>query len=117
MTILNVNIHYTFFQSRTNSEEGIINIYKSCYWLCKNKSFDNIILSMIVLSSLKLVIDTYIDDKVDYNTLSKNDRNFRELLDFLDMAFNGIFIFELLVKVIALGLVIDYESYLRDNWC
>lgn len=71
---------------------------------------------MIVLSSVKLVIDTYIDDKIPIESLSGDEKNIRILLLYLDLTFNGIFIFELFVKVIALGLIVDYESYLRDSW-
>ena len=36
---------------------------KSCYRIYKNKLFENIILTVIVLTSLKLVLDTYITEE------------------------------------------------------
>lgn len=71
---------------------------------------------MIVISSLKLVIDTYFDDAIDESTASAAEIGFRLFLDILDYTFNAIFIFELTVKVISLGFVLDYETYLRDSW-
>ena len=72
---------------------------------------------MIVISSFKLVIDTYFDDVIDENTASAGEIGFRYFLDILDYTFNAIFIFELIVKVISIGFVLDYETYLRDSWC
>ncbi len=71
---------------------------------------------MIVISSFKLVIDTYFDDAINPDTIAPGELGFREFLDILDYTFNGIFIFELIVKVISLGFVLDYETYLRDSW-
>ncbi len=87
-----------------------------CYKLSKNKNFDKIILSIIIFSSLKLVIDTYVDSVDDISSLPPSQQTFQYLLVGLDFTFNGIFIFELLVKVIAVGLILDYETYLRDGW-
>ena len=72
---------------------------------------------MIVISSFKLVIDTYFDEAIDESTASASEVGFRFFLDILDYTFNAIFIFELIVKVISLGFVLDYETYLRDSWC
>jgi hypothetical protein len=34
----------------------------------------------------------------------------------MDTAFNYLFIFEMATKLLALGLIMDEGSYLRDNW-
>jgi hypothetical protein len=88
-----------------------------CYRIYKNKFFEKIILTMIVVSSFKLVIDTYFDEAIDESTATASEIGFRFFLDILDYTFNAIFIFELIVKVISLGFVLDYETYLRDSWC
>jgi hypothetical protein len=115
-----VNIRCTFSRSKTSSEDGklpIISLFlPRCYKLSKNKNFDKIILSIIIFSSLKLVIDTYVDSVDDISSLPPSQQTFQYLLVGLDFTFNGIFIFELLVKVIAVGLILDYETYLRDGW-
>jgi len=51
--------------------------------------FDNFILFVIVLSSLNLVINTY------------NTNGGFEYIEYMDLVINGIFIFELVVKVIS----------------
>ena len=35
----------------------------------------------------------------------------------MDIVFNAIFICEMVIKVISMGFLFDYESYLRDAWC
>jgi hypothetical protein len=83
--------------------------------LYKLKIFDNFILFVIVISSIKLVIDTYFDaDPVTYSEGA--EKNFVIFLDVIDLIFNAIFIFEMIVKVISLGFVLDFNSYLRDTW-
>jgi hypothetical protein len=62
-----------------------------------------------------LVIDTYFDaDPVTYS--EGPEKNFVIFLDVIDLIFNAIFIFEMIVKVISLGFVFDFNSYLRDTW-
>jgi hypothetical protein len=68
----------------------------------------------IVASSLKLVIDTYYSH--DPSTYSDYDQKVMNGLDIINYIINGIFIFEMIVKVIALGFVMDMNSYLRDSW-
>ena len=59
------------------------------------------------MSSLKLVIDTYLPPTGDIARLSS----------MLDLVFNFIFIFESLVKIISRGFVIGKNAYLKDSWC
>ena len=68
----------------------------------------------IVASSLKLVIDTYYSN--DPSTYSDYDLKVMNGLDIISYIINGIFIFEMIVKVIALGFVMDMNTYLRDSW-
>lgn len=65
---------------------------------------------LIILSSLKLATDTYNDAWADsYLTNMIMD-------DIVDNLFNFLFLGEMLVKLIALGIIMDDGSYLRDNW-
>ena len=74
-------------------------------------NFENFILAMIILSSLKLVVDTYIDTNSDNET----NKFLSSLSTNMDYAFNIIFTLESLVKIIALGFFFDNGSYLRDS--
>ena len=64
---------------------------------------------MIALSSAKLATESYFVDEPD-------DSMFNRVSENLDYAFNFAFIFECILKVIALGFAMDNESYLRDSW-
>lgn len=70
------------------------------YRLVKHRFFDNCILIVIVISSLKLLADTYFNSEKHY---SGSELSFIQLLDTLDYCFNCIFIAELVVKTIANG--------------
>ncbi len=76
-----------------------------CMLIIGNKKFDSIILIMILLSTARLILDTFIDGYVSVL-----------IFDLADVFFNIIFLIECILKVIALGFVMDEGSYLRDNW-
>lgn len=63
---------------------------------------------LIGLSSLKLVVDTFFDD----NTPEKYVRIFNTI----DKIFNYAFLFEMLIKMCAIGFIMDDGSYLRESW-
>lgn len=91
------------------SKESIIR--RACYRSVKSSQFDNIILLLIILSSFKLVIDTYINDDAFGNSeqvyiISQN----------VDYFFNTCFIFEALMKTIAYGFVMEPNCYMREAW-
>ena len=76
-----------------------------CMKLMNNKWFDRFILLMILLSTARLIADTFL---AGYT--------FVLIFDFADAVFNLIFLLEAVVKICALGFVMDEGSYLRDNW-
>ena len=76
-----------------------------CLKLMNNKWFDRFILVMILLSTLRLILDTFFSGYI-----------FVLIFDYVDAFFNAIFMLEAVVKVCALGFVMDEGSYLRDNW-
>jgi len=65
-------------------------------------------MGLILGSSLKLATDTY-----NKNITSKV---ILKLLEDIDYFFNYAFIIEMSVKIIAVGLVMDENSYLTDSW-
>ena len=88
-----------YFLSQTNS----FRIF--CMKLILNKWFDRFILLMILCSTARLVVDTFVSGYL-----------FVLAFDILDAILNIIFLLECLVKVFAMGFTLDEGSYLRDNW-
>ena len=76
-----------------------------CMKLIINKWFDRFILFMILFSTTRLVMDTFVSGYL-----------FVLGFDILDAIFNIIFLLECLAKVFAMGFTLDEGSYLRDNW-
>ena len=82
---------------------------KIVYHVVHSNKFENIILFVIFLSSIKLALDTYVD----------SDQQFIEfviLSDNVDIIFNSFFMLEALIKIISFGMFMDKGSYLRDYW-
>lgn len=71
------------------------------YW------FERVIMLLIMLSTLKLIYDTY---TLDSTGISK------VVSDQLDLFFTIIFTLEALIKSIALGFALDRGSYLTEDW-
>ena len=65
---------------------------------------------LIILSSLKLATDTYSGSWED------NELVIFIMAVILDNLFNIFFFLEMITKIMALGLIMDDGSYLRDNW-
>ena len=72
-----------------------------------DKKFDTFIIVLIMLSTLRLMIDTFIPS---------NQKLDNTIFDSLDFVFNFFFYFEFILKCIADGFVLDEGAYLRDNW-
>lgn len=70
--------------------------------------FEYFIIFIITLNSLCLVAYDYGD---------RNSTTFRnQVLDQMNLAFTGVFIFECILKIIAFGFVFHRNSYLRSGW-
>ena len=80
-----------------------------CYKACKSSIWDNTVLILILLSSGKLGFDTYLSLFEDGSTV-------HVVSGYCDKFFNYAFIIEMVTKLIALGLIMDEGSYLRDSW-
>jgi len=81
----------------------------SCYKLYKNKYFDNLILAFILLSSFKLATDSY-------NYRFDPDGQYIYIMSLMSDIFNYVFTFEMVIKIVSLGFVMDNGSYLRESW-
>lgn len=89
-------------------------IRKFMYSVYRHPWFDQLILVVIVISSFKLMIDTYFDQ--DLSVYSTSEKNFISVMDIVDIIFNVIFIIEMIVKIISLGFALELNSYLRNTW-
>jgi len=89
-------------------EESLFIFSKKCrirkyiHLIVLSPNFDTLILVIILLSSIKLALDTY-DLFGDYS-------------DPIDIFFNSIFIAEATFKIISNGFCFDQGSYLRSSW-
>jgi len=99
-----------------------IECYKSCYLFSKQSyfrqfcyktvhhgKFETFIMILIVLSSFKLVFDTYTDSLAKDNPILMYSSR-------MDMAFQICFTIEMLLKIISFGFMMDDNSYLQESW-
>ena len=78
----------------------------ACHYVVNLRYFETSILVIIILSSITLATE----DPVP-KTSSRN-----EVLKYFDYIFTAVFTFEMLFKIIDLGLVLHEGSYFRDFW-
>ena len=76
-----------------------------CMKLIINKWFDRFILIIILLSTARLIADTFVKGYF-----------FVFAFEIVDAIFNIIFLLEAVFKICAMGFILDEGSYLRDNW-
>jgi len=77
--------------------------------MIKNPLWETIVIVLISLSSFKLAYDTFF-----INATELDARHYAS--KYSDLVFNWLFIFEMVWKLIALGVIMDENSYLRDTW-
>lgn len=73
-----------------------------------NKWFDYFILFVILLNCVGLSLDP--------NNPNDKDSKLSRIIRISDFVFLGIFTLEMILKIIAMGLVMRPYSYLRDAW-
>ena len=79
------------------------------YTLTQWPGFETIIMALILLSSVKLIGDTYI--------LNSDDDSLEVVVSgYFDLFFIVFFALESLIKSMAAGLVFEKGSYLRESW-
>uniref|UniRef100_A0A6Q2YEX0 Voltage-dependent N-type calcium channel subunit alpha n=1 Tax=Esox lucius TaxID=8010 RepID=A0A6Q2YEX0_ESOLU len=77
-----------------------------CHYVVNLRYFEMCILSVITMSSIALAAE----DPVQANAPRNN------VLKYLDYVFTGVFTFEMVIKMIDLGLLLHPGSYFRDLW-
>jgi voltage-dependent calcium channel L type alpha-1D len=80
-----------------------------CYRAYVHPQWEKYVIFFVMLSSIKLAIDSYIVKLED-------DSIWRNVSSATDLFFSTVFICEMSIKTIALGLIMDQGSYLRDSW-
>ena len=76
--------------------------------LVSHQWFEPTVIGMILISSLKLVAETYLDDLESQEHVSA--------FYITDVVINCCFIAEMVFKVLRNGLFLDKNSYLKDPW-
>ena len=82
---------------------------RNIHFVQKHHYFENFIMLLIALSSVKLAMESYFVD-------SDKDSTIVKVSEELDYIFNYLFNIECILKVVALGFTMDEGSYLRDSW-
>ena len=104
-----VNYKFTLTSLGCISQQSKFRIV--CVKIMVNKWFDRFVTLCIILNSLLLASKEY-DDNYDASYKS----NWNEILDMIDNFFTIIFLFECIVKIIAMGFIKHKNAYLRDYW-
>uniref|UniRef100_A0A674E8P6 Voltage-dependent N-type calcium channel subunit alpha n=1 Tax=Salmo trutta TaxID=8032 RepID=A0A674E8P6_SALTR len=81
-------------------------VRRLCHYVVNLRYFEMCILSVITMSSIALAAE----DPVQANAPRNN------VLKYLDYVFTGVFTFEMVIKMIDLGLLLHPGSYFRDLW-
>ena len=82
---------------------------RNCHFVQKHRYFERFIMFLIALSSAKLAMESYIVNEPDTAPI-------KAISNEADFIFNYLFIVECVLKIIALGFIMDEGSYLRDSW-
>ncbi|XP_013878045.1 voltage-dependent N-type calcium channel subunit alpha-1B [Austrofundulus limnaeus] len=81
-------------------------VRRLCHYVVNLRYFEMCILLVITMSSITLAAE----DPVQTNAPRNN------VLKYLDYIFTGVFTFEMVIKMIDLGLLLHPGSYFRDLW-
>ncbi|KAJ8339453.1 hypothetical protein SKAU_G00362390 [Synaphobranchus kaupii] len=81
-------------------------VRRLCHYVVNLRYFEMCILVVITMSSIALAAE----DPVQANAPRNN------VLKYLDYVFTGVFTFEMVIKMIDLGLLLHPGSYFRDLW-
>ncbi|XP_051976308.1 probable voltage-dependent N-type calcium channel subunit alpha-1B [Xyrauchen texanus] len=81
-------------------------VRRLCHYIVSLRYFEMCILVVISMSSIALAAE----DPVQANAPRNN------VLKYLDYVFTGVFTFEMVIKMVDLGLILHPSSYFRDLW-
>ena len=108
MTSKNNDSIFPLHPTKTLCLFGPDNLFRSsCANLISHPKFDTTILAFIVFSSIVLAVD---------NPLLNPESGFAKALLYIDYVLTTIFTIEMLLKVVALGFVMNEGTYLRNSW-
>lgn len=79
------------------------------YKAIHSSAWENIVMFLIFLSSFKLAFDSYTWQYSETNRIVVYS-------NIADNCFNYLFILEMVSKFVAMGIIMDEGSYLRDSW-
>ncbi|KAI9529137.1 Voltage-dependent P/Q-type calcium channel subunit alpha-1A [Dissostichus eleginoides] len=79
---------------------------KCCHYILTLKYFEFSILSVIAMSSIALAAEDPVSPESPRNNV----------LRYFDYVFTGVFTFEMLIKMVVLGLFLHQGAYFRDLW-
>jgi Na+-transporting methylmalonyl-CoA/oxaloacetate decarboxylase gamma subunit len=82
-------------------------IRKFCLMVAQSSKFDLLITLLIILSNFCLAVD---------NPLSDPETILARVLNICDIAFTCLFSAEMVIKILAYGLISETNAYLRDTW-
>uniref|UniRef100_A0A3B3E2D1 Voltage-dependent N-type calcium channel subunit alpha n=1 Tax=Oryzias melastigma TaxID=30732 RepID=A0A3B3E2D1_ORYME len=85
---------------------SFVRVRRLCHYIVTLRYFEMSILVVIAMSSIALAAE----DPVWANAPRNN------VLKYLDYAFTGVFTFEMVIKMVDLGLLLHPGSYFRDLW-
>uniref|UniRef100_A0A8C4ZFR6 Calcium channel, voltage-dependent, N type, alpha 1B subunit, a n=1 Tax=Gadus morhua TaxID=8049 RepID=A0A8C4ZFR6_GADMO len=81
-------------------------VRRLCHYIVTMRYFEMSILVVITMSSIALAAE----DPVNAHATRNN------VLKYLDYAFTGVFTFELVIKMVDLGILLHPGAYFRDLW-
>ncbi|XP_041094438.1 voltage-dependent N-type calcium channel subunit alpha-1B-like [Polyodon spathula] len=81
-------------------------VRRLCHYIVNLRYFEMCILVVIVMSSIALAAEDPVETEAPRN----------KVLKYLDYVFTGVFTFEMVIKMIDLGLLLHPGSYFRDLW-
>ena len=101
LTFNNIPCEYSYFIFSKTSKIRIL-----CYRIVKSSKFDAAIISIIVISSIKLIVETY----------TFNEPLLEEVFTDIDIILSLFFLSEFILKSISSGFLFDKGTYLKDTW-
>ncbi|XP_056303118.1 voltage-dependent N-type calcium channel subunit alpha-1B [Danio aesculapii] len=81
-------------------------VRRLCHYVVNLRYFEMCILTVITMSSIALAAEDPVQAHAPRN----------DVLKYLDYVFTGVFTFEMVIKMIDLGLLLHPGSYFRDLW-
>jgi voltage-dependent calcium channel L type alpha-1D len=87
-------------------------IRRKLVWFIEWKPFENFITLVILANSIMLACTDYNERIFGHDYISIANLNMAQV----DTAFSIIFLFECIVKILAMGFIFHSNSYMRDTW-